>query len=129
MLAGAYPQPSPRAGSLARRRCISGASRRAMLTDPRRRKAPGVHARRDADDAPEMPMELALIAKADDLRGLGDERAAPEQLPRGGDAEVRQIFVRWQPDLRAERANEMELVEPRVRREVVEADPLGERVV
>jgi hypothetical protein len=29
-----------------------------------------------------VPVELALVVEADGLRGLGDERAAPEELAR-----------------------------------------------
>ena len=79
-------------------------------------EAPGVDARRDADDAPEVPVELALVVEADGLRGVGDEHAAPEQLPGAGDPEVGQVLVRGQPDLGAEGAHQVELVERRVLR-------------
>src|SRR5882762_6821729 len=92
-------------------------------------EAPGVDARRDAEDAPEVPVELALVVEADGLCSLGDEHAAPEQLPGAADTEVGQVLVGGQPDLAAERAHQVELVEPRVRGEIVEGDLVGERIM
>src|SRR5262245_59891338 len=77
-------------------------------------EAPRVNAWRDADDAPEVPMELALVVEADGLRSLSDEHATPEQLPRARDPEVGQVLVGGQPDLGAESAHQVELVERRV---------------
>jgi len=51
-----------------------------------------------------VPVELALVVEADGLRSLGDEHAAPEQLPGAADTEVGSTR-RGQPDLAAERAH------------------------
>ena len=80
-------------------------------------------------DAPEVPVELALVVEADGLRSLGDHHAAPEQLPGAGDPEVGQVLVGGHPDLAAKSAHQVELVERRVLGEVVEGDLIGERVV
>src|SRR3954465_8594257 len=81
-------------------------------------EAPGVGARGDADDAPEVPVQLALVVEADGLRGLGDAHAALEQLPGAGDPEVGQVLVGGQPDRPAKGAHQVELVERRVRGEL-----------
>src|SRR3954465_5033952 len=88
----------------------------AMLAGEALREAP----RRDPDDAAKMPVELTLVVEADRLRRLADERPALEQLPRPRDPRVGQVVVGREPDLGAKRADEVELVEPGVRREVIE---------
>src|SRR4051794_32507699 len=88
-----------------------------------------VHAGRHADDAPEMPVQLALVVKADGLRRLGDPLAAAEQLPGARDPEVGQVLVGRQAHPLSKRAHQVKLVEPGIRGQVVERDLVGERVV
>jgi hypothetical protein len=81
-------------------------------------EAPGEAARRDPDDAAEVPVELALVVEADRLRRLRHQRAALEQLLGPGDPHMGQVLVGRQPDLGAEGAHQVELVEPGVLGEV-----------
>src|SRR5215510_14216103 len=111
-VAGTGALLSPRTELFMWRRCLAGACLPwAMLACSFRRgdEAPSVGARRDADDAPKVPMELALVAKAEGLRSLRDKHAAPEQLPGAGNPEVGQVLVGRQPDLGAEGAHQVEL--------------------
>src|SRR5262245_14687990 len=70
----------------------------------------GEAARRDADDAAEMPTELALVVKPEGGRRLGAREARREQGPGPCDAQVRQVVIGGKPHLGAEGANEMKLV-------------------
>src|SRR3954447_3158916 len=113
---GATPWPSLRADSFMAPRCDTQPLLPwAMLARSfRSAEAPRVGARRDADDAPKVPVELALVAEADSLRGLRDEHATPEQLPGAGHPEVGQVLVGRQPDFGAKGAHQVELVERRM---------------
>src|SRR3954465_11276631 len=95
-LAGASVLAGWRVGLSMPRECTArDCSAWAMLARPLGGdEAPGVGARWDADDAPEVPMQLALVVEPDGLRRVGDEHAAPEQLPGAGDPDVGQVRVR-----------------------------------
>ena len=85
-----------------------------------------VLAGRRADDAPEVPIQLALIVEADLQSNLARLHASCEQLFREPDPEARQVRVGWHADLRAKRTAQVKLVEVGVRREIVERHRLGE---
>src|ERR1043166_3028629 len=69
-----------------------------------------IRARGDADDTPEMAVQLALIVKADGLRGLGDEYAILQQLLGTGHAQMGQVLVRRPPHFGAKSAHQVKLV-------------------
>src|SRR5215831_16748766 len=95
MVAGATAEPSLPAGLSMQPGYVPGARVPwAMLAGSRARgEAAGVRAGRDADDAAEVPVKLALVVEADGLRRLDDARAALEQLAGARDAQVGQVLV------------------------------------
>jgi hypothetical protein len=54
-----------------------------------------VRARRRAHDAPEVPIQLALIVEADARRDLARPHADREQLLRAHDPEPGEVGMRW----------------------------------
>jgi len=71
-------------------------------------------------------MQLALIVEADSGGGLGLRDPALEKRLRQAHAAMGHVRVRRQADLVSKRATQVELVEPRVGRELVERDRLGD---
>jgi 3-oxoacyl-[acyl-carrier protein] reductase len=69
----------------------------------------GVAARRDADQADEVAVELALVAVAHRRRNLGRGHAAAQELARAVDARVGEELVGRYADLGAEGALSKEL--------------------
>jgi len=82
--------------------------------------------RRGADDAPEVAVELTLVVQADARRDFSSAYPLLEQLFGAGDAQVCEISVGRHANLGAEGAAQVKLVEPSVRREVVESDRVRE---
>src|SRR5262245_48034598 len=86
-------------------------------------------ARRQADDAPEMAVQLALVVEANPLRHIRHQRSLSQQLHRLRHSYLREVSVRRQPHLGAEGAQQVELVELHVRSQLVEGDLLGPGVL
>ncbi len=76
-----------------------------------------------------MTMQEALIVEADPGGDLGLRHPAREQVLRKSDATMGDVGVRRQPNLLMERPAEAKFIEPRVRRERLEADRLGDALV
>jgi hypothetical protein len=74
-------------------------------------------------------VQEALVVKTHGRRDLGLRDATREQRLRARHATMRDVRVRRQADLVAEGAAQLELVEPSVRRELVEGDGLREALV
>src|SRR4051794_15736668 len=79
-----------------------------------------VRARRRAHDAPEVSVQLALIAEPYAGRDLARSDARREQLLRAHDPQPREVGMRRQADLRSERAAQVELVSARMVGEIIE---------
>ena len=95
-----------------------------MRTRRLSRKASHPARGRRSDDAPEMLMQAALIIEANERSDLPQRGACLEELLRPHDPQLGEPRVRRYPDLCAERTAEAKLVDPGMRRELVERDRL-----
>src|SRR3569623_3194148 len=116
MVAGGTTWSSRGAELFLRRGCTRHAAEPwAMLASRHGRRsgfaqATGIRPRRDAHDAPEVPVQLALVVEADVLRRLRDAHPPQEQLAGGRDPQVGQVLERRQADLVTDGPHQMVVV-------------------
>lgn len=79
-----------------------------------------------ADDASKVSIELTLVTKSNLRCHIRSAHSTIEKPPRAGNTQVREILVRWHPNLGSECAAQMELVEARMQGEFVEGNAFTE---